>query len=269
MRTDRFQSVRIFFICSVSLLLFIECNSLNPASPGPQPRFLEEAEHQILLNVLGILRPDSLDGMTNSFVHLEVSYLVNDDRGNNIVTDAGVQVFQIEGTEVVDSVAFTYSDLGVFLAQEYRHPTFKPQPGTYRLVCRQEGIPELSAQTTMPGRPVIREGTMRRDGDTLLFSIIRDEEVGLYEIVLNGQGWQKQARFLRPESGDVVIAFSLDGVQANGCELTIFAFDLNLSEYLTYNLSIKPHIYQNDISMVDNGYGCFGSLNIYRQNIDF
>ena len=51
--------------------------------------------------------------------------------------------------------------------------------------------------------------------------------------------------------------------------LIIYAYDLQLSEYMTYNVSIKPNTYRSDYSTVDNGFGCFGSLNIYSKVIDF
>ena len=74
-------------------------------------------------------------------------------------------------------------------------------------------------------------------------------------------------RFLRPNSGNVPISLSLDGVADKVFQLIIYAFDLNLSEYLTYNLSIKPDIYQKDFSTVQNGFGCFGAMNIYKRMI--
>jgi len=76
-------------------------------------------------------------------------------------------------------------------------------------------------------------------------------------------------RFLRPKSGNVLISLPLEGIPNGTCQLTIYAFDLNLSEYLTVNLSIKPNIYQKDFSTVENGFGCFGAMNIYRKMIYF
>ena len=265
---DRIKRVYRWFSLSVSFLLISACESLNPVSPGPQPRVLEETEHRILFNVFGMLRPDSLDGMPLSFVHLEVSFRVNDDSEDNIIPDADVRVYRIENAVVLDSNAFGFTDLDVFPVEAYRDSAFNPQPGTYRLICRKEGIPELSGHTTIPQRPVIRAGSVRREENRLRFNIVRDEEAGLYEVVLKAENRQQQARFLRPGSGDVSVSLSLDDFPIGECELTIFAYDLNLSEYLTYNLSIKPHTYQKEISTVQNGYGCFGSLNVLRQSID-
>ena len=51
--------------------------------------------------------------------------------------------------------------------------------------------------------------------------------------------------------------------------LIIYAYDLQLSEYITYNVSIKPNTYRSDYSTVDNGFGCFGSLNVFSKMINF
>ncbi|MDZ7260757.1 MAG: DUF4249 domain-containing protein [candidate division KSB1 bacterium] len=244
------------------LLALVNCTSLNPVSPGPQPHYLEEVKHQPLLNVFGILRPDSLEGWPLSYVHLEFSYPTDDIPDSSIIPDAQVQIIKLEGTTVVDSFDFVYTDWGIFPTREYRNASFFPQEGSYRLICRKEGFPVLSAETTVPNLPLIREETIERQGATLSFHILRDEQVGVYEVVLEGNNWLVKDRFLRPPSGDVPISFSIP----NGpCQLTIYAFDLNLSEYLTVNLSIKPNIYQKDFSMVTNGLGCFGAMNIYRK----
>ena len=52
-------------------------------------------------------------------------------------------------------------------------------------------------------------------------------------------------------------------------QVKIIAYDYHLSEYITYNVNIKPNTYRDDYSTVENGYGCFGSLNITEQEIYF
>ena len=75
-------------------------------------------------------------------------------------------------------------------------------------------------------------------------------------------------RFLRAKQGNVLVEFSLKGIPKGECILQIYAFDNNLSEYFTANLSSKPNIYQKEFSTVENGYGCFGALNVFEMEID-
>jgi hypothetical protein len=261
----RLLSMLIFCLC---LLVIMNCSSLNPVSPGPQPHYLEDVKHEPMLNVFGILRPDSLGFVPLSYVHLEFSFPTDNIPDSSIVPDARVKIIKMDGTKAVDSCHFDYTDFGLFPTQEYRHASFFPQKGTYRLICQKVGFPVLSAETTVPSIPVIQEESIQRQGNSLSFQILRDELVGLYEVILEGSNWLIKNRFLRPNSGDVPISLPLDGIPSGTCQLTIYAFDLNLSEYLTVNLSIKPNIYQKDFSTVENGFGCFGAMNIYRKMIE-
>ncbi len=258
-------SMLIFCLC---LLVIMNCSSLNPVSPGPQPHYLEDVKHEPILNAFGILRPDSLGLVPLSYVHLEFSYPTDDEPDSNIIPDAQVEIIEMDGTTAVDSTVFVYTDLGIFPTHEYRNTSFFPQEGTYRLICRKEGFPVLSAETTFPSVPVIFDNKVKRQGNSLSFQIMRDEQVGLYEVVLEGSNWLLKDRFLRPKSGNVPISLSLDGIPNGSYQLTIYVFDLNLSEYLTVNLSIKPNIYQKDFSTVENGFGCFGAMNIYSKMIE-
>lgn len=70
----------------------------------------------------------------------------------------------------------------------------------------------LSAETTVPSVPVIQEETTRRQGNSLLFQIMRDEQVGLYKVILEGSNWLIKDRFLRPKSRNVPISLSSDGI---------------------------------------------------------
>ncbi len=73
-------------------------------------------------------------------------------------------------------------------------------------------------------------------------------------------------RIQRPEAGDIVV--TITSSESAGL-LIIYAYDLQLSEYITYNVSIKPNTYRSAYSTVDNGFGCFGSLNVFSGMINF
>ena len=188
---------------------------------------------------------------------------------STIIVDALVQVVKVSSSMNPDTSLCSYSNWGIFSTWEYRNITFFPEAGSYELICSKEGYPLLTARATMPAIPIIQGGAVQQQGSVLSFSILRDEEVGMYEVTLHSDSWFFSNRLLRPASGDVQVSIPLDGVPAGTYHLTVYAFDLNLSEYLTVNLSIKPNIYQRDFSTVENGYGCFGALNILRKSIQF
>lgn len=247
------------------VLSLIRCQSFNPLSPGPQPSTLEPVRHENMLNVFGVLRPDSLYGMSASYVHLESTYPSDDIPDSSRITDASVRIVSQRDGIPDDSLTLTYTDLDSFPTLEYRNASFFPQSGSFRMTCEKTGYPVLTGQTVIPDIPMIRENSMIREEGGISFFILRDEKAGLYEVVLKGSGLQYSERFIRPSSGDVHIWIPVDQAVQGETDLTIYAFDQNLAEYLTANLSIKPNIYQAPFSTVEQGYGCFGSLNIYQQ----
>jgi len=76
-------------------------------------------------------------------------------------------------------------------------------------------------------------------------------------------------RIQRPEVGDIAVTIAIEPSGESTGLLIIYAYDLQLSEYITYNVSIKPNTYRSDYSTVDNGFGCFGSLNVFSKMINF
>jgi len=252
----------------LTILFIINCNNWDLTAPGPQPIILENTEHQPKLNVLGILRPDSTNGISLSFVHVELAFPINEYPDSVTVTDANVKIFKLDGNSVVDSSKFTYSDFGVFPNKEYRGQFFFPKQGAYQLVCQKEGFPKVTAQATMVDAPEIEEGSFQVQDNTLSFNIIRDEQMGLYEVVLQGNTWMKRDRFLRTKQGNLSVEFALNDISKGECLLKIYGFDNNLSEYFTVNLSSKPNIYQKDFSTVENGYGCFGAMSVLGMEVE-
>ena len=105
--------------------------------------------------------------------------------------------------------------------------------------------------------------------NSISFSIIRDSSTALYDVYLI-IGQQAYAdRIQRPEAGDIAATIAFEPSSETAGLLIIYAYDLQLSEYITYNVIIKTNTYRSDYSTVDNGFGCFGSLNIFSRMITF
>jgi hypothetical protein len=235
------RHIRYHLIITGAVLILLPitgCNNINPVSPGPQPVILEDTFHTPLLDVFGVLRPDTVNGRPLSYVHLEFSYPADNIPDSSIVADGRVTIIRESGEASFDSLLLAYTNFDVFPKTEYRHAALFPGPGTYRLVCRRDGFPVLTARTVMPGVPVIAGDDILPRNGYLEFVIERDEQAALYDVVLEGNGFAARDRFVRPESGNVPVSLSLQGFAGGACELTIFAFDQNLSRYLTANLSI-------------------------------
>lgn len=261
-----------FFAILLILSILIYSNCENPITGyGPQPRYIDDPIFKPMLNILGIVRPDTLLELPRSFVHLEESFPFNESPDSTIIADAQVTLYKYEGTAIVDSIRFTYSNYqSHFQSKEYRDSTFFPEAGMiYGISCRREGFPALKGSTHVPQVPVIVDNNLQITAEQLRFTIERDSLVALYDIYFLFEEKAYQTRIHRPETGDVQVVLKLDNSPASNGKLLIYGYDLNLSEYITYNISIKPNTYRAPYSTVENGYGCFGSLNVFKKTVNF
>ncbi|MDM7925296.1 MAG: hypothetical protein QUS35_04680 [bacterium] len=262
MKSAACRALRI--ACLSAVLLSAGCGDWI-TDPGPQPRYLDGSGHTPALNVIGVLRPDG-GGLSMSFVHLERAYPFNETPDETAVPDAEVTVTALPypGETAADSIPFFYSNPeSVFPSFEYRNDGFFPEPGrTYSLSCRRGVFPELTGTTVIPRLPRIVPGSLSAETGALSFTLERDSLAALVDVYWIGADFEEMTRILRPETGDVLVRIRTGaGEKASGI-LRIYAYDLNLSEYLTYNLTIKPNTYHSSYSTVTGGFGCFGSLNV-------
>ena len=105
--------------------------------------------------------------------------------------------------------------------------------------------------------------------NNISFSIIRDTLTALYDVYLIIGQQAYTDRIQRPETGDIAATIAIGQSSESTALLIIYAYDLQLSEYITYNVIIKTNTDRSDYSTVDNGFGCFGSLSIFSRMINF
>jgi len=200
------------------LLMFILITGCDNyiTSYGPQPDYIDEWHHRPMLNVFGLLRPDTLGPLPQSFVHLERAFPVTFHPDTLDIQDAEVVITRFERGAPVDSVTLEYTDMNAaFPRAEYRHSDFFPLASTtYGIVCRREGYPELVSETTTPAVPELLESTVEYTQGQVSFSILRDSLAALYEIyfILDEEPIVQRVR--RPESGDVEVVFEIEDSQA-------------------------------------------------------
>ena len=264
---------RIFYLLILSTIILFLNGCENPiTSYGPQPNYIGDHQHEPQLNILGILRPDTEYGLPLSFIHIEGIFSVLAEYPDTFdISDAKVILYQYKNDQFIDSVDCKYSN---FESQhfdfEYRPENFYPVAGhTYGLSCKKEGYPELSSQTTVPLEPQIIETSIRVSESKLIFSILQDSLAALYDIYFHIGQKQYYTRIIKAEQNNLDVEINFDrGTETEGA-LVIYAYDQNLSKYLTSSVIIKPNTYQEPQSTVQNGYGSFGSLNILKQSITF
>jgi hypothetical protein len=257
-----------FILVCFGLFFCLRCE--NPITGmGPQPSYIDKHEHNPMLNVFAVLRPDSINGKSLSFVHLEESVSATSFPDSLLVTDAEVKLFMYDHLLVNDSIELDYTDFNsTFNTSEYRNINFYPIPGqTYGISCIRTGYPKLASQTTVPLIPEIKEDTIWMGSKEITFTILRDSLAALYDIYYfkGSNGYNQRIR--PPGSGDIFVKLDVEPDITSESYLIIYAYDLKLSEYLTYNVSIKPNTYRSNYSTVENGYGCFGSMTVLKKSL--
>lgn len=228
-----------------------------------QPEF-EENNFEPGMNVFGIIRPDSVQQYDKSFIHVQqIIAAVGDTTSDLVLQEALVTIYKFDGSGNKEAYPCEYTNFeGVFRDSDYR-PSQKlyAQAGdTLELECEEQDLPVLRSQTIVPGIPELVTGSLVRQGDLLQFIIKSDSSAFLYDIYLkNGDQVEAYQRLKPQDHLDTPVA--LQGNLTNG-ELSIYAYDHNLATYfLTSNNSLNFNKYRKPYSVVENGYGVFGSLN--------
>ena len=243
---------------------------------GPQPNFLEDSVLEPKLNVMGILRPDSIGNLPMSFIHLEKSVsLPYDTNETQELKNAQVIIYKMDGQQIIDSLDLVYTDFNSEeMSYAYRSDSLFPMSGeTYRLLCKFGNLPELSSETTIPPVPKLVNDTVIIRNNSAVFSIERDSNIKLYDIyiIVEEDKVYYTRRILRPETGNIKAEIFYNREEFEGLDsvdLIIYGYDNKLSEYLTNTPSaIWPNTYHPAYSTVNNGYGCFGSINIRKKKI--
>jgi hypothetical protein len=265
--------MRYIIITFSIIFLVVGCDL--PWDPGPQPTYLERKYYQNQFNILGIIRPGTIAGVPLSFVHLETTYDYFNIPDSTEIGDAQVTLLQFNGSLVIDTLHMTFTNFeGIFSKKEYRSLEIDSVDSilagkTYSISCKMSGYPELTSETTIPDIPVIINNNVVIQSGKIVFDVLRDELVQVYDIYLSFGSKEFMERYVRPDIGNTHVELNFTNSYSTTGKLTIYAYDLKLSEYITYNVIIKPQTYQDRYSTVEKGYGCFGSLNILEKNLIF
>ena len=261
----------MLMICICVCALFCGACEEHFTGMGPRPGYIEDEPFSPRLNVLGILRPDSIDGFPASFVYLEQSVDILDDRDTIIVSNARVTITPLASEQ--DSLVLEYTEAGtLFSFDAYRHEQLVPKPGrAYRIACHAPGLPAISERITIPGPVTVAEESISVSGQTLDFTIKRADDALLYDIYLFLENAQLPlyTRVRRPATGNVQISLESDQPLTGSALLEIFTYDKHLAEYFSYNVGVKPNTFRADYSTVENGYGCIGGMNVLKREIYF
>ncbi len=266
----------ICFVFTGFLILFslLSCEDTLEWYVGlnKQPNFFDNKGYEDALNIMGILRPDSIFNLPASFVHVEKTGPSNNDT-NQIewfeVVDANVSVFSIEDDVPVTETVFDYDTNQVFPVAEYRAFGFVPVAGqTYQLVCSHTEYEQVTGTTIIPGKPFIQYTIT---GNSLQIDVACDSSAYMYQATLLIGDTIIYSDYVVPgENSSRIVINTFQPITEEGI-LKVFAFDKNLAAYFSSVTSsiLNLNSFRAPFSTVDGGYGVFGSMNALEVKVLF
>lgn len=255
-----------FLVLGVVLAGIVSCQEATDIYLGvPLQPTLEDNNYVPGLNIIGILRPDYTDTISNSFVHVqEVAPAINNypefTIDSLIVKRAEVIVSDEDGNDFL--FAYTKYD-SLFSVVQYRpQSNFSVRAGrTYTITCNYNEFPELNAETIIPNPPNIITESIVLEMNKLSFEIIPDSSSFMYEIYVFSSEESIGYHRLIPDNTQnnfVEVELTGSGVAA----IVVYGYDYNLSTYYaTSNTSFNFNKYRKPFGDIEGGYGVFGSLN--------
>jgi hypothetical protein len=266
------KKISNFFFGALLVLTLSSCNELVDFYIGiPLQPKLENKEFVPGLNILGILNPDSTGPYNNSFVHLEqILPAVGDTLSEIEVNDGLVEILKIDPVTADSLNLFSRSNPeNLFQKDDYRPDSlFKPREGEVFLVrCTAAGLPVLTAITRIPMKPVIPQSGILISPQKINFKVLTDSSCHLLDVYLICVKNTLFKRIIPDPVKGVEISFSM-GTNLQATELVICAYDRNLASYYTNsNISLNFNKYKRAYSLVENGYGVAGAVNVLRRKL--
>ena len=249
----------MFLIPFALSFIFPACDL--PNEPGPMPTDIIDTEFEPGLNILGVLRLD--DTIGTSFLRFERAYQIEEtdiEQGEHfspVVSNAEVSV---QGTVDTTTYVFSFEEDSV-RGDIYVHHDFNPMEGEqYFLTITSEGLSELTASTIVPVRPSIDSTSLEISDRDLSFDLLTTGDTDLYDIYLFLTDGALHQRVVNRNEERISITFNFSSDRGQPVLLEIYGYDTNLSEYLLASIIIKPQTYQETVTTVSGGYGCFGSV---------
>lgn len=247
-------------IISIISSLFFACDL--PNQPGPMPNDIIETEFTPGLNILGILYNSDT---TESFIYIEEAlptdtYYENMD--SNIVTNAEIIIWGEKDTTKYKFIIQPDVD-----SCRYINKNFIPISGEkyyLKISARtDQGNLSVAATTIVPTLPEITSDSVKISDEVLNINIKSNDDIVRYDFYLFSEENLLAEKIIYSDFN--CVQFNLEEFDTLPTRIEILTFDKNLTTYLQTSNTLFPQNYQENISTVEEGYGCFGAIS--KKNI--
>ena len=229
-----------------------------PWEPGPMPTELIETEFEKGLNVFGLLRDDGISG--SSFIRVERAIKVNEFNDT-----MSVDIRSADVTIMHNASSATYSfqfEEDTARGNLFFNPDFTPAEGeTYTLTVKAESFPTVTASTTIPQRPSIKNLSFLEE--LYEFDLIMTEDTGMYEVYLFLEsGYAVNQRVINDGQSSKSVTLKIPDGYGLPYLLNIYGYDPQLTEYTNAAVTLRWNTYQETVTTVEGGYGVLGSVTV-------
>jgi hypothetical protein len=273
MNLKKLRLCKVTGIIMIFLLLF-SCEDVMEYYYGipMQPEMLDNTEWHKLMNIFGILRPDSAS-VPMSFVFIEKTYPskgASDE--DQTIKNSDVMIYSYNASAQADSFKlnlYTSPVTDKWNFPRYLSSSLKPVAGQkYSLKCTNIEFPTVTCECYVPFQPKIVSGSLQITTGNISFELESDTLAYLYDIYLYSQGNFISKRLVHKDAGTFVVNWALE-VHDTWNYMVIFAYDKNLASYLSTatNSFYSLNAYRPPVTTVDGGYGVFGAMNLLEINL--
>lgn len=250
----------IMFI--LGLMFIFTCDL--PHEPGPMPNDIIETEFIQGLNVLGVIRADDVTG--TSFLQLNRA-VTTEEIYSDTISDFSPDVDHVKIIQQSTNTSYAMvrgNDSIPFWDEiTFRDTSFLARSGeTYHLEVQAPGYPTLTGSTAVPTKPQMVSGSLARTDDHVEFELSADPSAYEYKLYLIFAD-DVLEKVIKPAGQDAYpVSWDISKHSGTPLFLMLCALDENLTRYGNAPFSFMPNTYHPDVSTVDGGYGCFGSLSV-------
>lgn len=267
------MNVRYFIFSILLIACLMSCKETADVYLGiPLQPKLEENNYEPGLNIIGVLRPDRVDSISASFVHVQEVAPAIDNYPEFSIDSLLIKSAQVAVVdEQLDTFLFSYTNYEeLFNEYQYRPSgNFMVNTGLeYTIICRYKDLPELTSSTVLPEIPEISEEGIYTNGSVIRFSIKPDSSAFLYDVyAIQNENVIAYSRIVPTHNEHTEVELNVN--TDDSIRIHVYAYDFNLATYFaTSNTSLNFNKYRRTYGNVDGGYGVFGSLNFASYTIE-
>lgn len=247
------------------ILSFLMAGCYLPNQPGPLPRGINEIRYDTNVNIMGVVRNDSVPGQ--SFVFMINCFDIEENAfvdTSNIKSAIVKFIEEQTGYEYQFTPDTTLSDTLPYV-KFISPPSFRPIANTrYFLDVTFPNGAKIIDSAMVPGKPQLSINDVILQDNTLLIRYSPPIHSAYTQIYISPDIIEDNPlQISYTDTSQIILRANLKASASNlqgKLRFDIYAFDENYLKYQKATVNLFFHQYNPTISTVDSAYGCFFAM---------